>query len=347
MLSDAGKDSLLELCLKTNKAKLVDTDVSETFTKINRICLFPSDEALAIIGSSKDRPESLFSLDLSSPKLNHLDSIFAVKTNPSELICYGYEDDDIAPIVLHTPAKKGHFPLLVLIHSGPYECSGFGWAEKASYFNQLGYAVAYINYAGSSAYGLRLAKQIYGKWSHIDCQQIAASITYLKTLDSIDQNRIVLWGGDLGASTIINTITRYQDLVCGAICVYPILDLSHYAQTDDRLRAHYIKKLVCSSSNQNDESKALKNASPLNSATKLSTPILLFYGDKDTVVPQDHYDAFTFSASKSGCLLQAICLENEGHQWTLEASYKRYYVEVERFLKKVATATTKSKPSSE
>lgn len=335
VVTDSGQDKLYELSLDTNKARFLSQSLDGTLTRINQICLLSSEDDIALTGSSKDLPESLFVLRILSSELCRLDSVTAAKSNHAHLITYGHKDGFSAPCVLHIPSKKRKYPLLVLVHSGPFECSGFGWAEKASYFNQLGYAVAYINYAGSSGYGFKHAKSIYGKWGQLDCRHIEACIKQFKQLEFIDLMKVVVWGGDLGASTIINTIAEHHNLVSAAICVYPILDLRHYVESGDKFRANYIEHLVCNSKDKNDIQNALQQASPKNAVDRIITPMLLFYGDQDNIVPKSHYESFISSALRKTSQCQGICLKGEGHQWKNESSYRTYYLEVERFLKTI------------
>jgi dipeptidyl aminopeptidase/acylaminoacyl peptidase len=199
----------------------------------------------------------------------------------------GARGDEVEGILFYPYeyAEGDTFPLVVNPHGGPASASTDNW--RSSYvapqqlWRQRGAGMLWINYHGSSSYGLEWVESIQGAYYELEIPDIERGVDSLIEQGLVDPDRLAVvgWsnGGILGAELITRT-DRYKAASIGAADVEWISDWANVAfgasfdnyyfkgppweQLD-----HYIEK------------------SPFFRLTEVTTPTIIFTGDKDTNVP--------------------------------------------------------------
>ncbi len=188
------------------------------------------------------------------------------------------------------------YPLLLNIHGGPFgvDLDRFtqDWAYYPHYLAQRQTFALFINYTGSSNYGLEFAEAIYNKYYELEIPDMMSGIDTLINRGLVDPQQVGTMGWSNGSILSIGLIVEYPSrftvACCGAGDVNWISDYGNCSigVSFDQLYFggapwdnldHYIAK------------------SPLFNMERVITPTIIFFGDDDINVPPEqgveHYRA--------------------------------------------------------
>lgn len=195
-------------------------------------------------------------------------------------------------------------PLLVLSHGGPTSACSPALNLRIQYYTSRGWAVADVNYAGSTGFGRAYRDRLRNQWGVADvadCEDIAL---HLAAAGRVDAERMAIKGGSAGGYTTLAALT-FGDVFAAGASHYGIGDLNALAADTHKFEARYIDGLV---------PKSDWNArSPINSVDKLSCPVIFFQGADDAVVPPNQAQAMVAALRQKGLPVAYIEFAGEGH----------------------------------
>lgn len=178
------------------------------------------------------------------------------------------------------PGRK--YPTILYVHGGPAAQYG----GQAAPFHELqwlaanGYAVLFANPRGSKGYGEAHTSAIKGSWGDKDWQDIQAVADYGVELPFVDSTRTAIMGGSYGGYMTAWAVGHTDRFKC-AIADRLVANRHSFSGTCDFAFQHgkYWK------GNAWDDPSDLWAASPLASAGKINTPLLLIHSDGDLRCP--------------------------------------------------------------
>jgi dipeptidyl aminopeptidase/acylaminoacyl peptidase len=200
-------------------------------------------------------------------------------------------------------------PLLVSCHGGPTSCCQAGLDLTVQYFTTRGFAVACVDYAGSSGYGRAHREALRGRWGEADSEDCLDAALFLAARGDVEAARMGIRGGSAGGMTALNALAAGEGF--GA-CVawYGVTDLLALAATTHDFEAHYTDTLI----GPLPEAKDLYEArSPVNRAAAMTGSVLLLQGTEDAVVPPDQAERMRDALVRVGTACDLRFFEGEGH----------------------------------
>ena len=234
--------------------------------------------------------------------------------------------------------KKGKkYPLLLHIHGGPagYDADWFenSWAYYPHYWANKGAFVLFVNYSGSSNYGLDFVESIIGHYYELEVPDILSGVDYLINKGMVDPDKLGSIGWSNGAILTIALITetdRFKVAAPGAgdvnwtsdygNCMFgPQFDELYFGGTPWDNTDVYIKK------------------SPLFRIRRIKTPTIIFFGTKDKNVPTEQGWEFFRALKRVGqAPVRFILFPGEPHGFRIPSHQRKKMEEeiawVERFL---------------
>jgi dipeptidyl aminopeptidase/acylaminoacyl peptidase len=226
------------------------------------------------------------------------------------------------------PAKK--YPLFVLIHGGPHTMFKDQFFVRWNYhlLAQPGYVVLWPNYTGSTGFGEAFAQGIQGDPLEGPAEEInQAADEAIRRFAYIDASRQAAGGASYGghlSNWLAVSTDRYRAIVSHA----GLYDLKTQWTTSD---IAYSRERGLGGPPWEDR-PVWKDQSPFWRSTKLKTPILVTFGEKDFRVPYNNGLEFWTVLQRQQVESRFVIFPDENH-WILKGENSRYfYQEVQGWL---------------
>lgn len=231
-------------------------------------------------------PNELYALEKNSlRRLTHAtDSFLApIQSIKVEGFQSKSSDGNLVSGILYRPANapaNATLPLILYIHGGPVGQDAYEYDLYRNVLAAGGYAVAAVNYRGSSGRGKDYIRAIYGDWGNKEVTDLLGAADYLIAQGIADSSRMGIGGWSYGGiltDYTIATTTRFKAAASGAGSA---LQLSMYGV--DEYITQYEAELGAPWKNTD---KWIKLSYPFFHADKIKTPTLFMASQKDFNVP--------------------------------------------------------------
>lgn len=288
------------------------------------------DFAVLIAGSSGNAT-SVVKVDLASGKTEVLRCSTDVKFEPGylsipEAIEFPTENNLTAHALYYRP-KNDDFtvpqdekpPLIVMSHGGPTSATSSTFNLAIQYWTSRGFAVADVNYGGSTGYGRTYRQRLDGRWGIVDVDDCVNCTRYLIEHGEIDGERAAIRGGSAGGYTTLAALTFRKTFKAGA-SYCGVSDLEALAKDTHKFESRYLDRIV----GPYPESRDLYlERSPINFVDRLSCPVIFFQGDEDKVVPPNQAEEMVKVLRRKGIPVAYILFKGEQHGFRKAQNIKR------------------------
>lgn len=326
--------SILKINLEDHTLQPLDMAPYSIFSQIS---VSPNSTEFCCLASSPSEPSAVIqwtsgevrvvrtSIDISQIK-DEISIPQPVKwTNPSGQIIHGY----YYPPLNSKFHSEGLAPCVINIHGGPTSQSDPGFSFDAEFFTNRGYAFLSVNYRGSTGYGRNYQKELDHHWGEYDVEDTVSAAQFLIERGLADPSRLIIKGGSAGGYTLLNTIIRHPNLFRAAICSYPVANLMTIIEETFKFEAHYYDSLI---GPYPQEKGKYIDWSPIQHVEKIRTPMILFHGDSDPVVPCSQSAQIVKALEANQIPYTYKVFPGEGHGWRKTETIQTYYKMVEHFL---------------
>lgn len=200
-------------------------------------------------------------------------------------------------------------PLIVMTHGGPTSSTSAGLSLPIQFWTSRGFAVADINYRGSTGYGRAYREALYGQWGIADVEDCCAAVRHLAAIGRIDPARVAIRGGSAGGYTTLAALAFTDTFRAGAV-YYGIGDLEALAKHTHKFESRYLDKLIGPYPKARD---LYLERSPLYHAGQISCPVIFFQGLEDKVVPPEQTRSMAAALKERGIEAESHFFPGEGH----------------------------------
>jgi dipeptidyl aminopeptidase/acylaminoacyl peptidase/uncharacterized protein (DUF2132 family) len=283
------------------------------------------------IGSSETEPDAVIRLNLRTQQMQTLCSsslatVPAACTSTAQAFSYPTEGGLEAHAFFYAPTNGAYFglenerpPLIVISHGGPTGCThaGFKWAIQ--YWTSRGFAVADVNYGGSTGYGRAYRARLAGQWGVVDVDDVINAARFLIERGDVDAERIVVRGSSAGGYTTLSALTFRSFFKAGA-SLYGIGDLEALARDTHKFESRYLDRLI----GPLPASLALyRERSPVHHTERLACPMILFQGAEDKAVPPAQAKAMFDAVNSKGLPVAYLLFQGEQHGFRRPTTIRR------------------------
>lgn len=201
-------------------------------------------------------------------------------------------------------------PLLVMIHGGPTSMAQPLLDLSVQYWTSRGFVVADVNYGGSTGYGRPYRDLLRGSWGVVDVEDCVACAEALAATGRVDPARMAITGGSAGGYTTLAVMTFAPGIFSAGASHYGVADLALLAADTHKFESRYLDRLV----GPLPESQGLYDQrSPIKHAEGLQTPLAVFQGSEDKVVPPEQAELLVAALEANGIPHAAVFFEGEQH----------------------------------
>ncbi|HXQ13992.1 MAG TPA: prolyl oligopeptidase family serine peptidase [Caulobacteraceae bacterium] len=172
-------------------------------------------------------------------------------------------------------------PLIVQAHGGPTGQASASFSLANQFWTSRGFALVDVDYGGSAGYGRAYRQRLNDRWGIVDVEDVIAAVKHLAAQGMIDPNRTAIHGGSAGGFTVLAALSQSEVFKAGA-SFYGVADLGALARDTHKFESRYLDNLV----GPWPEAQAIYDArSPLNHLDGFRTPLIIFQGSEDPIVP--------------------------------------------------------------
>jgi dipeptidyl aminopeptidase/acylaminoacyl peptidase len=201
-------------------------------------------------------------------------------------------------------------PLLVVVHGGPTANAVPVLNLEVQYWTSRGFCVADVDYRGSTGYGRRYRDALQGRWGIVDLDDVVACARFLADAGRADPARMGIRGGSAGGYTTLAALSMRSGVFTAGASHFGVADLGALAAETHKFESRYLDGLVAPW----PESRAVYDErSPINHVDALDTPLAVFQGDEDAVVPPAQAEMIVAALREKGVPHAYLLFEGEQH----------------------------------
>ena len=300
-----------------------------------------TDETLLIASVSSDtEPGESYLFDRKTRKLTlqyrireqlpreHLAKMEAVSYPSSD----GLEIPAFLTLPKGIPAKG--LPVIIFPHGGPWARDGWGYDSYAQFLANRGYAVLQPNFRGSTGYGKKFLNAGNLEWGQKMQDDLTWGAKYLTGRGIADPKRIGIMGGSYGGYATLAGLAFTPDVyACGVSIVGPsnlLTLLDSIPPYWEAARKVFHERM--GDPNTSEGKARLERQSPLNSAAKIKSPLLVIQGANDPRVKQAESDQIVVALRDRGFPVEYLVAPDEGHGFARPINNMASFALTEKFL---------------
>jgi dipeptidyl aminopeptidase/acylaminoacyl peptidase len=276
---------------------------------------------LWFIGASATEPRSVVGLDLATGRTEVAKRSIDLDLDPSlvsvgRAIEFPTSEGATAHALFYPPTSPTHRgpsgerpPLVVTCHGGPTSRTVPALNLEIQYWTSRGIGVVDVNYRGSTGYGRPYREALNGRWGVVDVDDCVAAARYLVEAGEADGARLAVTGGSAGGFTTLLVLMSGSGFAAGA-SYYGVTDLTAMARDTHKFESRYLDGLV---GPYPEAEETYRERSPIHLVDALSTPVILFQGLEDRVVPPSQAEVIVDALRRQGLPYVYLTFEGEDH----------------------------------
>jgi len=184
---------------------------------------------------------------------------------------------------LAAPAGVGPHPTVMLVHGGPHHHDADSFSPEVQAWVDHGWAVALVNYRGSTGYGKAWMDVLEGDPGRPEIEDVVAGRDDLTARGVADPERVVIAGASWGGYISLQTVGTAPDGWRAALAVVPVADyVAAYADESEGLQA--LDRTLFGGGPE-EKPELFAERSPITHVGKVQVPVLLMVGENDTRCP--------------------------------------------------------------
>jgi dipeptidyl aminopeptidase/acylaminoacyl peptidase len=227
-------------------------------------------------------------------------------TTPQELIIDGRDGYPVHGW-LAVPEGDGPFPVLLMVHGGPFAAYGVQAFDETQVLVDAGYAVAYCNPRGSRTYGEEHGRSIRQQMGTVDLHDVLDFLAGAIAADRrLDADRTGIMGGSYGGYLTAWTIA-HDHRWRGAIVERGFLDPEVFFGTSD-IGSFFGTEYV------GDDPEQIRAQSPQAVIGSVSTPTLVLHSELDLRCPLSQAERYYATLKRQGTETELVIFPGENHE---------------------------------
>lgn len=200
-------------------------------------------------------------------------------------------------------------PLIVSVHGGPTAAARPAFSLGVQFWTSRGFAVADVDYRGSTGYGRPFRELLTGAWVVVDVEDARAAARHLAAEGLVDGDRLAIHGGSAGGTTTLMATLTSDDFAAG-VSYYGVTDLTALVATTHKFESRYFDTII---GPLPQAAELMAQRSPITHADQAHVPTLIMQGLEDAVVPPDQAEQIVAAFAARGVPHAYLAFEGEQH----------------------------------
>jgi len=209
-----------------------------------------------------------------------------------------------------TPAGQGPFPTVLDTHGGPTSAQFNDFDPALQMWLDHGFAVASVNYRGSTTFGKDFEKKIYGDLGHWEVEDMVAARNWLIRSGIARPDEIFLTGWSYGGYLTLHAMGLYPELWAGGMGGVVVADwISEYFEEPEAMKGYDV---ALHGGTPAEKWSEYEKASPITYLDKLAAPLLIIQGKNDVRDPPLQVELYEAKAKSLGKDVEVVWFDT-GH----------------------------------
>ena len=191
-----------------------------------------------------------------------------------------------------------------------------------------------VNFRGSTGYGLKFMSEGFKEWGGLIQHDITDGVRWTIAQGIADPKRIAIFGASFGGYSTMWGLINEPDLYRCGINYVGVTDLPSLLRNQDiNLPMRYTAVAEVMIGDLDTDREKLEAMSPVNHVARIRAPVLMAYGELDTIVHIAQGRKMASALKKADKDFEFIVERKEGHGFRIEKNRIAFYRKVEAFLK--------------
>lgn len=310
--SDEGYSSIYKANVENLKIeRLTEKSYNDAIT-------LSSDDTVYFRRQSMIKPPELYSINLKSNAVKKHTDMNPEFTKismhkPEEFRFKASDGQEVMGFIVKPYGYKSgeKYPLIYLIHGGPQGewSDDFHQRWNTQLFAGMGYAVAAVNFRGSSGFGQKFTDGVSKNWGGRPYEDLMEGIDHiLNTYDYVDGTKMSCVGASYGGY-MVNWIMGHTDRFKCAVSLSGVFNtVSEYGTTEE---LWFPEWEFGGTPYKNRE--LYEKWNPINYVNNFKTPCLVIHGEEDYRVPVSESKQLFTALKRNGVPAQFLYFPDECH----------------------------------
>lgn len=330
------RDKEYEADYKLLQSKLPNRDISFDSST--------ADEKLWKISASSDtEPGEAYLFDRTTKALTLQYRVFdkLPRAHLATMKSISYASSDGVQIPAFLTLPKGvetskNLPMVVFPHGGPWARDSWGYNPYAQFLANRGYAVLQPNFRSSVGYGKKFLNAGNKQWGEKMQDDLTWGVKAMVAQGIADPKRVGIMGGSYGGYAVLAGLTFTPDVYAAGVSIVGpsnlITLLASIPPYWEAGRKIFNERMGDPSTSEGRTQ--LERQSPLNSATRIKSPLLVIQGANDPRVKKAESDQIVIALRDRGFAVEYIVAPDEGHGFARPVNNMAMIAAAEKFLAK-------------
>lgn len=251
-----------------------------------------------------------------------------------------YKSSDGLEIPAYLTLPKGvaakNLPVVVVPHGGPWGRDSWGYNSLAQFLANRGYAVLQPNFRASTGYGKKFLNGGNNEWGQKMQDDITWGVKYLVGQGIADPKRVGIMGGSYGGYATLAGVAFTPDVYAAGVAIVAPSNLQTLLESIppywEAIRTVFYKRM--GNPNTPDGLAQMKRQSPLYSADKIKTPLMVVQGANDPRVNKREADQIVIALRDRNYPVEYLVAPDEGHGFARPVNNSAMFAASEKFLAK-------------
>ncbi|XP_050543366.1 acylamino-acid-releasing enzyme-like isoform X1 [Daktulosphaira vitifoliae] len=280
------------------------------------------EDNLVLYKSSLNRPGQLFVgkvnimngfYDFKNISVSEISPLHKLPNSNEFIVEHGITLHD-KPTTIYYGPKNSKCPLIVWPHGGPHSQSVDSYIADAAFFVQIGFAVLFVNYRGSTGLGQDYVESLLGHIGDADVKDVYNAV---EANPQWSNRKLLLYGGSHGGFIVTHLSGQYPNKFNAVSTRNPAIDILSLLSISDIpdwavTETGYNYFDVDNVEDSKDIIMKMADSSPMKFAHNVKAPTLLLLGEKDLRVPPSQGISYYHFLKKHGVVTK-ILMYNDCH----------------------------------
>ncbi len=232
------------------------------------------------------------------------------------------------------PAAPAPWPMVLLVHGGPWARDGYGYRAQHQWLANRGYAVLSVNFRGSVGFGKAFVNAGDLQWGRKMHDDLLDAVEWAIGRGVTARTQVAIMGGSYGGYATLVGLAFTPDVFCCGVDIVGPSNLETLLATVPPYWAAFFENLArrVGDPRTEDGRALLRERSPLHAADRITRPLLIGQGANDPRVKQAEADQIINAMRAKDLPVTYVLFPEEGHGFAVPENGLAFNAIAETFL---------------